>query len=233
MTGHQRQAIRRALRDVARLVREVKSFLKPGVTEQAVSEYLRRRARTYGYARLAFPTIIATGSHAYDFHHQPTATRVQFGDLVVVDFGVRVAGTCTDLTRTFSIGRPTPRQRKIYTAVHTAHAAAVRAVRPGTSGRDVDTAARQVLTQHRLARAFRHSTGHGVGYRIHQRPYLGPRSVDHLRRGQIVTIEPGAYLRGWGGIRIEDMVEVTATGARVLSAHIPTDLRAMTIAVTT
>lgn len=233
MTVHQRQAIRRALRDVARLVSDVKSFLKPGVTELAASDYLRRRARMCGYARLAFPTIIATGRNAYDFHHQPTSTRIQIGDLVVVDFGVRIAGTCTDLTRTFSIGRPTAHQREIYTAVHAAHAAALRAVRPGVIGRDVDDAARQVLTLHRLGRAFRHSTGHGVGYRIHQRPYLSPRSVDQLMCGQIITIEPGVYLRGWGGIRIEDMVEVTATGAHVLSTHIPTDLRSMTIAVTT
>ncbi len=231
MTSKQHKAIRQALATVVLTVNTLPKVLRPGVSELHVSQFIKSFLRKRGYNRLAFLSIVATGQNAYDFHHSPSRTRIRKGDAVVVDFGVRTAGTCTDLTRTFFIGSPTGRQRKMYAYVLRAQKLALRRIRPGAASGHVDAGARDFLRRKGLARAFRHTTGHGVGFRIHQRPRIAPFSREKLQVGQVITVEPGIYLKGWGGIRIEDMVHITTRGHRVLTGHIPSDIQSMIVPV--
>jgi Xaa-Pro aminopeptidase len=149
------------------------------------------------------------------------------GDLVVLDFGGVLDGYCSDLTRTVSIGPPSPEARRIYAAVSEAQDAAVAAVRPGVSAVSIDAAARNVLQERGLGDAFGHGTGHGLGLDIHEEPRISRHGSDpapvELQPGMVFTIEPGAYLAGWGGVRIEDDVLVTETGCEVLTS-VPKEL---------
>ena len=143
------------------------------------------------------------------------------GDLVVLDFGGFLDGYCCDLTRTVALGTPSPEARRVYTAVLDAQAAAIAAVKPGIEASAVDAAARALLTTRGLGEAFGHGTGHGLGLDVHEDPRVGKPRVDspsvRLEAGMVVTIEPGAYLPGWGGVRIEDDILVTDTGCEVLT----------------
>jgi len=153
---------------------------------------------------------------------------------VVLDFGGVYGGYCVDLTRTVMVGQPDPEQQRVYDAVLEAQLAAIAAVKPGARAGDVDAAARETLGRHKLAEAFGHSTGHGLGIEIHESPRIGPRREatadaaappdDAIEPGMVFTIEPGAYLPGWGGVRIEDDVLVTADGVEVLT-NVPRTLR--------
>jgi Xaa-Pro aminopeptidase len=148
--------------------------------------------------------------------------------LVVLDFGGVLDGYCSDLTRTVSVGQPSPEAVRIHAAVRDAQAAAIEAVRPGMTTTDVDRAARQVLVAHGLGEAFGHGTGHGLGLDVHEDPRVSKPRSDvppvRLERGMVFTVEPGAYLPGFGGVRIEDDVLVTETGCEVLTS-VPRDLR--------
>jgi len=155
-------------------------------------------------------------------HHRAGDRRLQAGDLVVLDFGGVLDGYCCDLTRTVSIGAPSLQARQIYDAVAEAQLAAIAAVGPGIESSAVDAAARSVLEAHGLGEAFGHGTGHGLGLDVHEEPRIGRPRADAqavaLEPGMVITIEPGAYLPGWGGVRIEDDVLVTATGSEVLTS---------------
>ena len=178
--------------------------------------------RTAGYERPAFDTIVASGPNSALPHYRAGGRRLAPGDLVVLDFGGVLDGYCCDLTRTVAVGDPGPELRRIYAAVLEAQQAAIDIVRPGITTTEVDAAARTVLEKHRLGPAFGHGTGHGLGLEVHEEPRLTRPRPDvpavPLRPGMVFTIEPGAYVAGLGGVRIEDDVLVTEAGHEVLTS---------------
>jgi Xaa-Pro aminopeptidase len=202
--------------------------LRPGAVERDVAGAIERALRRAGYERPAFDTIVASGPNSALPHHRAATRTLKAGDLVVLDFGGVLDGYCCDLTRMASVGTPSPQARRLYDAVRDAHRAAIEAVKPGRPASDVDAAARAVLDERGLGDAFGHGTGHGLGLDVHEEPRVGRRRIDApdpvLEPGMVFTIEPGAYLAGFGGVRIEDDILVTETGCEVLTS-VPLDLR--------
>lgn len=206
------------LSEVARgVLRE--GVARPGRTELEVAADIDGRLRQAGFSRPAFDTIVASGPRSAFPHARPTSRRLVAGDVVVLDFGGVYGGYCVDLTRTVCLGLPAPEVDRQYAAVLAAQQAGCAAVRPGTLPSDVDRAVRQVLEAAGLGEAFGHGTGHGLGLEVHEAPRLArPRPEDAaqppLEAGVVCTIEPGAYVTGRAGIRIEDDVVVTVDGHR-------------------
>jgi len=203
---------------------EVVSLIRPGVTEREIAVEIECRTRRRGGEGTAFPPIVASGLRAALPHAGPTDRRIAEGDMVIIDMGVVVRGYRSDLTRTVAVGSASERLREIYRIVAEAQAAAVDMVHPGIDGVELDAVARRIITEHGYGEAFGHNLGHGVGLRVHEGPSLSWRSTDVLAPGMVVTIEPGIYLPGWGGVRIEDLVVVTRHGRHVLSTA-PKDLQ--------
>lgn len=216
-------AIRMAVALAASVFAPTLEGMRPGIPETAVAGLLEHGLRQAGGEGLAFETIVAAGPRGARVHGHPSAETLPNRGFVVLDYGVILGGYVSDMTRTVHLGQPDGRARQIYAAVQEAQTAAVAAVRPGVPARAVDAAARKVLRQAGLGRYFPHSTGHGVGLEIHEAPRLGATSQEILAAGQVITIEPGVYIPGWGGVRIEDVVLVTPAGAEVLTP-LPKDL---------
>ena len=196
---------------------QVKSRITEGCTESEVAAELEYEMRRRGASAPAFETIVASGPNGAMPHARPTERQIGGGELVVVDFGATVDGYRSDMTRTLSFGEPSAELRELVDAVFAAQRAGLRAVTEGASGAAVDAAYRESLTEAGYGDAFLHSTGHGVGLEIHEAPAVAAGSADILPAGAVVTVEPGAYLQGRGGARIEDTVVVTQTGASVLT----------------
>jgi Xaa-Pro aminopeptidase len=187
-----------------------------GATEQQVARELERVLIREGADGLAFDPIVAFGENAAEPHHAPGHRPLEEGDLIKLDFGAEVAGYHADMTRTVAFGTAATELRKIHDVVRQAQEAGIDAVAVGVSGAEVDAASRGVIEGAGYGDRFVHGLGHGVGLEIHERPWLGKRQDEPLPAGTIVTVEPGIYIPGLGGVRIEDMVEVTADGGRVL-----------------
>jgi Xaa-Pro aminopeptidase len=197
--------------------------VRRGRTERDVALAIDWRMRRAGFERNAFDTIVAAGPNGALPHAHPGERRLIEGDLVVLDFGGVYDSYCVDLTRTVSVGVADQRAREVYGAVRAAHDLAIESVSPGRSRFAIDAAARDELTRRGLGEAFGHGTGHGLGIEVHEDPRIGRRRPDAdeqeeaVAPGMVFTIEPGAYLPGWGGVRIEDDVVVTGTGVDVLT----------------
>jgi Xaa-Pro aminopeptidase len=200
--------------------------LRPGMTEREAAAELEIFLRRAGAERLSFETVLASGPRSALPHGRATDRVLAPGDFVTMDYGPVVDGYTADCTRTVVLGAPDDRQREIYALVLEAKRAGVAAVRAGASSRAVDAAARGVIEAAGYGEAFGHGLGHGIGLEIHEGPSLSQRMDVPLESGMVLTIEPGVYLAGWGGVRIEDDVVVTPEGGRVLT-HAPTDLRAL------
>jgi len=166
---------------------------------------------------LAFEPLVQFGHHSAVPHHRPADVRLAPGDLVLLDFGAAVDGYCADTTRMAVAGEPGPLEKEIHGVVLQAHDAAIEAVRAGVTVGSVDAAARQVIEERHHGEHFIHRTGHGLGLEAHEDPSLDPGSQTTLEAGMVCTIEPGIYIQGWGGVRIEDDVVVEAHGARLLT----------------
>ena len=213
------------LRDAAarlgQVVPVVLAAVRGGATERSIAAVIEAALREAGYERTAFDTIVASGPHSAMPHYRAGTRRLAAGDLLVLDFGGVLDGYCCDLTRTVAIGPPSREAQRVYEAVHDAHAAAVAAVKPGVDASAVDAAARNLLRDRGLGDAFGHGTGHGLGLDVHEEPRIGKPRADvppvTLAPGMVFTIEPGAYLPGFGGVRIEDDVLVTDTGCDLLT----------------
>jgi Xaa-Pro aminopeptidase len=211
------RCIRQAVDLGAGLFRIARRKICPGTSEVEVAAAMEYEARRRGVEGMSFPTILAAGPRSAVVHGRASAARIPGNGFVVCDFGVILAGYCSDRTRTVHVGRPSTAEREMYQAVREAQAAAIAAVRAGASAADVDEAARSVLRKRKLARYFTHSTGHGLGLEIHEAPRLAAGQSQILEPGMVITIEPGAYIPGKHGVRIEDVVVVTPTGGEVLA----------------
>ncbi|MDP2871722.1 MAG: Xaa-Pro peptidase family protein [Bacillota bacterium] len=191
--------------------------LRPGVREFEVAAELEHHMRQGGASRPAFDTIVASGPRSSLPHGRASDRRLAAGDFVTMDFGALVDGYCSDITRTVVIGRASPEQRRLYDLVLRAQLAGLGAVAPGAGGRAADEAARAIIRDAGHGDHFGHGLGHGVGIAIHEGPRLSPLSDSILQPGMVTSVEPGVYLPGWGGVRIEDLVAVTGDGCRVLT----------------
>jgi Xaa-Pro aminopeptidase len=189
-----------------------------GVTEREIALGLEVAMRHAGAAGPAYETIVASGPNAALPHARPTDRRLEQGDLLIIDVGSVVDGYRSDMTRTFVLGEPTAEQRRLLDAVTEAQALGVAAVAEGVALREVDRVCREHLVGLGLGEAFSHGTGHGVGLVIHEEPRVNDRATGTLAPGHVVTVEPGVYLPGVGGVRVEDLVVVTATGCRPLTS---------------
>ena len=196
----------------------LRRVLRPGMTEREAALRLEWLMREKGAQKAAFDIIVASGRNGAMPHAAASSRRLRTGDLVTVDFGAEADGYFCDITRTVCIGKPSSRQRKVHALVLQAQQTAIASIRPGIPCADVDRAARDVITAAGQGDRFGHATGHGIGLMVHEAPSLSSRSKARLAPGMVVTVEPGVYLPGWGGIRIEDMVLVTETGAKTLTS---------------
>lgn len=191
--------------------------LKVGISEAGVVDLIKKKFVKLGAPILAFPPIVAFGKGSADIHHTPSKNKLKRGDIVMFDFGCTVNHYCSDMTRTYFFGKPTPKQRKVYQAVLNAQELALKKMEKGEKhAKIIDRAARSYLAK-KFRNNFKHGLGHGVGTVIHEWPNFKPKSEDVLPVGTVMTVEPGIYLKGWGGVRIEDMVLITKKGAKNLT----------------
>ena len=211
------EAMRSAGKLTAEVFAEVLPQIRPGVTERDLAAEVEYRMRKKGADGAAFETIVASGPRSAHPHACPSSKTLQESELVILDLGAILNGYSADMTRTIFLGEPNRRVRKLYSAVLTAQARAIQAVRDAIPAGQIDSTARRVLARRGMARYFTHSTGHGVGLEIHERPRLRKGETVRLRSGSVVTVEPGVYLEGLGGIRIEDTVLVGPDGPEVLT----------------
>ncbi|MGC1870603.1 MAG: aminopeptidase P family protein [Acidobacteriaceae bacterium] len=200
-----------------RLFEDLLTQIEPGKREVEIAAHLEYGARMAGAEGMSFETIVASGPRSALPHGHATEQRMPRRGFVVLDFGVLLHGYCSDMTRTVHLGPATAAERDAYEAVLEAQLSAIAAVRSGVSCGEVDEAARSVLRRAKLADFFTHSTGHGVGMEIHEGPRIAAKQQQTLKPGMVITIEPGVYLPGRFGIRIEDMVLVTRSGAQILT----------------
>ena len=197
---------------------ELLPSVRPGQTELEIAARLELALRVRGSEWHPFETIVASGPRSALPHARASRRPVGAGEWLLIDFGARLSGYCSDLTRTMVVGgRADQRQREIYGVVAAAQRAALVGLRPGMSGREGDALARDVIAGAGYGEAFGHSLGHGLGLEVHEGPRLSRMAAEPLPAGAVVTVEPGIYLQGWGGVRLEDDIHLTATGARCLS----------------
>jgi Xaa-Pro aminopeptidase len=210
-------SIRKAIRRAEESFLEMKKFIRPGARERGLALMLEFLMREKGARKAAFDTIVASGRNGAMPHAATTARKIKQGDLVTIDFGAEADGYFCDITRTICVGRPTSRQREIHALVLNAQQTAIKGVRPGMSCKAVDAVARDMIRSAGHGDHFGHGTGHGIGLMVHEGPSISPLSSDGVEKDMLFTVEPGVYVPGWGGVRIEDMVLVTERGARVLT----------------
>jgi len=211
-------SLNKAQAKAVRAAGEVFSQLKieAGLREIDVAGQIKSGLNKLG-SRPSFRIIVASGKRSAIPHGFATEKKIRRGELVVIDFGAVYNGYRSDITRTVIVGKPTPRQRKIYRIVGEAQKRAIKAVRAGKACFEVDRAAREYIGKKGFGKNFIHSTGHRVGKKVHEPPKISKGNRNKLKTGMIVCIEPGIYIKGWGGVRIEDMVLVTKNGCKVLT----------------
>lgn len=216
--GEELDHLRRAQAITDQAFDDLLDLLAVGMIERAVAHQLEELLRREGADGLSFDSIVAFGEHAAEPHHEPGHRMLEEGDVIVLDFGALHGGYHADMTRTISFGEPPAELRKVHDIVRQAQQAGIDAVGPGVTGAEVDRAARSVIEDAGYGDRFSHGLGHGVGLDIHEGPRLGRDHEDVLPIGAVVTVEPGVYIPGLGGVRIEDMVEVVEDGGRVLGS---------------
>jgi Xaa-Pro aminopeptidase len=211
------KALRKAGNLVARGFSHIKRIARPGMRECDLAAEFEAYIRKNGATKTSFDSIVAAGENAAYPHYITGERKLLKNDIVLCDIGALTDGYCSDLTRTFFLGSITPLGRKIYDIVARAQRLAIEAIKPGVKTALIDRIARDEIERAGYGRRFIHSTGHGVGVEIHEAPWVGPTSTETLEPGMIITVEPGIYLQGWGGVRIEDTLLVTEKGYEVLT----------------
>jgi Xaa-Pro aminopeptidase len=217
-------AIRRALSLTESVFVDFFKTISAGATEKALAWELEKRLRQAGADALSFPTIVAGGPNSALPHAVPTDRPVRQGEPILFDFGIRLNGYCSDISRMVYIGEPDETYRNIYAVVLEAQQKAIQAIQPGERTIRIDAEARGHIAAMGFGDNFGHGLGHGVGLAIHEAPRLNPQKDTKLAPGMITTVEPGIYIADWGGIRLENMVAVTETGAEVLNKTDPTEM---------
>jgi Xaa-Pro aminopeptidase len=210
-------AVRRAAALAGEAFEEILAGVSPGLTEHDVAGRLEAALRTRGSEGHPFPTIVASGPRAALPHAGTSGRAIERGDFVLLDFGAQVDGYCADLTRTVVLGQADARQRAVYEAVEAAQREALERVRVGMTGQEADALARDEIERRGFGPAFGHSLGHGLGLEVHEAPRLARGVTEALVADAVVTIEPGIYVRGWGGVRLEDDIHLAAEGPVLLS----------------
>ena len=210
-------SIRKAVAIADEACDHIRQFVRPGMTEREVSWELEAHVRTHGAEAVAFTFIVGSGPNGAKPHAVVQERRVKAGEPIVIDMGARVSGYHSDVTRTFCVGKPSKKLQEIYDIVLRAQLAAEQHAKPGMLGREVDAIARQIIVDAGYGKEFGHGLGHGVGLAVHEGPRASLQSDSVLQPGMVFTIEPGIYVPGWGGVRIEDMVVVTPSGVNVLT----------------
>lgn len=218
-TGAELAVMRRALTLTETVMRQVAGELTPGQTERQVAWEIEKRLREGGAESMAFPPIVAAGPNSARPHHHPGDYVLKNGEPIIIDMGAKVDGYCSDMTRTFILGLADEQFRKIYSLVRRAQALAEAGLKAGMDSLAGDALAREVIAAAGYGEAFGHSLGHGVGLAVHETPNLSPSEARRgvLPAGCVLTVEPGIYLEGWGGVRLEDMVLLHPEGAEVLN----------------
>ncbi|MGX7051597.1 aminopeptidase P family protein [Leuconostoc palmae] len=217
-------ALRRAAKASVLAFNDLLSFIKVGMTERQVANELDRLQKVYGAEKASFDTIVASGYRSALPHGEATEKVIKSGELVTIDFGYYVDGYTSDVTRTIAVGSINDKLKEVYNVVKQANENAIAIVKPGISGSEIDRVARNYITNHGYGQQFNHSTGHGVGLDIHEGPVLSSQSSDEMQAGHLLTIEPGVYLSGEGGVRIEDDIIVTNDGYENLTDGITKNL---------
>jgi Xaa-Pro dipeptidase len=215
-TAHEIRLLEEAARITDQVTGSVLAQARAGMSEIEIGRLIDDAIQGAG-AQLSFPSLVQAGPASADPHHRPGPTRLRRGDLLLLDFGAAVGGYCADTTRTVSCGIPSSEQQRIFDLVLRAHDQAIAAIRPGVTTGEIDEAARRVIRDGGHAEHFFHRVGHGLGLEEHEAPSLDPGSTLVVDEGMVFTIEPGVYLPGRGGVRIEDDVVVTAEGCRLLT----------------
>ncbi len=215
----------RALRCAEKAFSKTLEAIRPGMTEKQVAWSMEKAMRESGAQGLSFPVIVASGPNSALPHAVPTDRRLERGEPILVDWGARLDEYCSDTTRTVILGQPDDQFHKVYDTVVRARDMAIEAIKAGASGTGIDKIARDHISRNGFAGKFGHSLGHGTGLAVHESPRLSPVKDDRLEAGMIVTVEPGIYLPGWGGIRMENQVVVRQDGAQVLNAPAPFEPR--------
>ncbi|MCK5472276.1 M24 family metallopeptidase [Candidatus Gracilibacteria bacterium] len=208
--------IRLSCQIVSQILGKVSRNLKSRKTEKEVANEIRKLAKTKADG-IAFQPIVAFGRNSAIPHHRPTVRKLKKGDVAKIDLGVKFDGFCSDLTRTFFTSEPTKLQLKVYKAVLRAQQIGIRRIKIGAKAKDLDAAAREFLARKGFAKNFIHSLGHGVGRKIHEAPKIGPTSKAILEEGAVITIEPGIYLKGKFGVRIEDTILLKKSSVEILT----------------
>ncbi len=217
------ETIRRAL-SLAELVFEtLLEETRPGVTEEALAWSLEKSLREAGAEALSFPSIVAAGPNSAMAHAVPSDREVREGEPLLFDWGARLSGYCSDISRTLVFGKPDATWEKVYATVLRAQKRAMEEIRPGKTGGEIDAVARDIIAQAGYGEFFGHGLGHGAGLAVHEEPRLGQGRKTVLEPGMVVTVEPGIYLPDWGGVRVENMVVVTEDGCEVLNT-LPEDI---------
>ncbi len=204
--------IKNAVKIACKSLDELKKKLKPGVSEDGIEWELLKIARRNGADGFSFPPIITFGKDTSDIHHQKGDNKLKKGEMILIDFGIVYQGYITDMTRVFFQRKPTSFEQKIYTTVLEANQSAIKAIKVGMGFSDLDKVARGVIEKAGFGKYFTHSTGHGTGLEVHEAPIISDKSKDRIQSGITFTIEPGIYVPGKGGVRIEDMVYVNQKG---------------------
>ncbi|MEW6672495.1 MAG: aminopeptidase P family protein [Thermodesulfobacteriota bacterium] len=218
-------AIRKALHLAEAVFDRVAADLKPGMTEKEAAWSLERALREAGADKLSFPVIVAAGPNSALPHAIPGDRPLKPGEPILFDWGIRLQGYCSDISRTLIMGKPDRTFQEVFQAVREAQEMAIAAIKPGADARAVDAIARSHIEKMGFKDRFGHGLGHGVGLAIHEQPRLSPLSDKKLEAGMVCTVEPGIYLPDWGGVRLENMVAVTADGAEILNETAVDDVR--------
>ncbi|MDI3480597.1 MAG: Xaa-Pro aminopeptidase [Tepidanaerobacteraceae bacterium] len=211
------ECIRKAAQIADSAFEELLKSIKPGITEKDIEIELQYLIKKKGATDIGFPTIVASGARGSLPHAVPSDRRIECGDFITIDFGALYNGYRSDCTRTFAVGRADERQRYIYNIVKRAQQIGIESLRPRVCGKEPDKNARSIIEEAGFGENFGHGLGHGVGLEIHEQPFMSSKCDKIIQPGNVVTVEPGIYIPGWGGVRIEDTVLVTENGPEILT----------------
>jgi len=214
---HEIEAIKASIGMITNIIQQVPRWLRPGTTEKQIAWRIEDEARRRGAEAMAFPPIVASGANGALPHAVPTDKKIAPGEPIVIDAGVRLKGYCSDITRTLFFGEPEAPFMELYRIVREAQKRAIEAIRPDTPTDVPDRVARDIISNAGYGEYFGHALGHGVGLATHEGPRLSPTKPETLLPGMVVTVEPGIYIPGKGGVRLEEMVLITENGAEVLT----------------